>query len=127
MTTSNYQWPEIAAGQAQKEVTHNDGLLKQDAAFGNKVQITVTTANVTLTDAQHNQNLLFEFIGAMDAGHDVVFKGRSRFVLVMHSCTGGQVITVKAGSGAGASVGISNGDKRLLYIDGAANAVLGPF
>lgn len=125
MTTANFQWPEIAVSQAQKEVTHNDFLNKADAGMGNRIQISVTTTNVIISDAQFNENYYFEFTGAMTGNRDVTFPARNRPAFVKHSCTGGFTITLKAGTGAGDTVALTTGDKRAIMIDGVHNNVEG--
>lgn len=127
MSTPNLQIPDISQAQRQKETTNNQENTLLEAAITEMLEVAVTTANVALSDVQHNQNIYFKFTGAMTGARDVTFKGRRRFALVEHACTGGYAITLKAGSGAGTSVAINNGDKKLVYIDGSSNAVYGPF
>ena len=126
MSTTNLQLPDIAVGQSQKETTANSAHAKIDLALCGKATILVTTTNVSLTDSQHNETFYFEFTGAMTGARDVIFKGRNRPAMVYHNCTGAQNITLKAGSGAGANVVLSPGDLKVIYVDGAANAVVKP-
>ena len=124
-------------GLRLKQVTANTaGNYNQSNTADNQVelaltkgrQITVTSADVDLTtgnsdgqDVNSNvykalRSVRLEFVGAMDANHNVLLPVDEKIYLVKHSCTGGFTITVKTPSGTG--VALVNGDKKLLICDG---------
>jgi len=53
----------------------------------------------------------------------VTFLGRGKICMVEHAALGSHNITLKSGSGAGATVTLAPGSVKLIYIDGANNAV----
>jgi len=125
-TTTNLKLPEIAVGQSQKETTHNAALTILDKVLGTKLDIAVTAADVTLTDSQHDGAVYFKFTDTMTAPRAVIFQGRGKLAMVEHAAAGSHNITLKSGSGAGATVTLAPGDIKMIYVDGANNAVIKP-
>jgi len=116
MTTPNWQAPDISESQAQKATTANTAHAHIEAACSEETALTVTTADVTLTDDQHNKSLRLKCSGAMTAARNVIVKARKHVFHVKHECSGGYAITVKTAAGSGVS--LVNGQRRWLYCDG---------
>lgn len=122
MATTNLQITDISESQAQKATTNNTANQEIENAVSAQTPLTVTTANITLTDAQHNGTLYFKCTGAMTAARDVICKNRKHLFIVEHACTGGFALTFKTAAGTG--VALNNGDKKFVYCDGTN--VVGP-
>jgi hypothetical protein len=61
--SNNLDLSQVAANQDQKEVTINDQAGELDAAFTERLAVDLTSASVTLTDAQFRRNMLFSCSG----------------------------------------------------------------
>lgn len=116
MTTTQWQITDIAESQAQKATTANQQNQEiEDACIGLLAK-TVTTADITLTDAEHNRSFFIRCTGAMTGARNVIVKTRKHVFCLENACSGGFNITIKTASGSG--VAIANGQTRMVYCDG---------
>lgn len=116
MATTNWQITDIAESQAQKATTNNTANQEIENACTGLLAKTVTTANITLTDAEHNGNFYIRCTGAMTGARDVIVKTRRHVFALENACTGGHNITIKTADGTG--VAIANGQTRQVFVDG---------
>lgn len=71
MATDNLELPEIAQGQASKEVTHNDALIQLDGYLTEVHLVDVDTGNVVLTSEEVQNHAVFSIENATVAGRIV--------------------------------------------------------
>lgn len=91
-----------------------------ESAIAGRVQVAVTTANVTLTanngaDDQ-SRHALIELTGASNASYSVICPSAEKFYVVWNNTTGGFNHTIKTAAGTGVS--ILNGKKMFVFCDG---------
>lgn len=116
MATTNWQVTDISESQAQKATTHNTANQEIEDSCTGLLAKTVTSADVTLTDAEHNRSFYIRCTGAMTGARNVIVKTRKHVFCLENGCTGGFNITIKTASGSG--VAIANGQTRTVYVDG---------
>lgn len=91
-----------------------------EQAIAGMTSVTVTTADVTLTDTQYVENearkMILKASGAMTAARSIIVPTRTKLYVVHNICTGGFDLTVKTSAGTGVVVP-ANG-KSIVYCDG---------
>lgn len=84
--------------------------------------ITVTTADITLTDAQH-RSLYLNLTGALTGNRAIILKASQKgFWFVSNGTSGAYTITVKPSGGTG--VEVAQGAKAVIYSDGSAASAI---
>lgn len=116
-TTPNLLIEHIAANQSQKEVTANTAFDALDKAFCQPTDIALADANLSLSDAQFLGSVYLRFTGTLTAARTITVPARGKLVIVENATTGGFSIDVK--TAAGAAITFINGDRKLLYGNGA--------
>ncbi|KGM34769.1 hypothetical protein [Inquilinus limosus] len=116
--SSNLALSQVAAAQAQKEVTINDAFGQVDAALTEFLAVDLSAGDVTLTAAQAQRAMLLR------AGGNAVARGLTlpqikRGVTVQN--TGSAALTVKRGT---TTVAIDPGAVASVYLDGTANGLV---
>jgi hypothetical protein len=86
-----------------------------DAALGGVAQISLASADVTLSTAQ-NRNPVIEVTGTLPADRNLVVKTQTKAFWIKNSTSGAYTVTVKTSAGTG--VDVPQGEWRLLYCDG---------
>lgn len=113
--TTNLKIDLIAQSQAQKEVTANDAFTKLESALCTVTALTVTTADVTLTDAQFRSAVL-KCTGTLTGNRAVIVPARSKPFVIDNATSGAYTLTVKVSAQTG--VVVTQGTKALCYADG---------
>ncbi len=110
---------EVTAGQNQKEVTINDSDGILDAALTEFLDSDYTSADVTLTDDEFQQNVRFNStnLTVARALNLVVFK---KFFIVDNT-DGTATLTVTQGS---TTIGVEAGGTSMFYADGTTNGLV---
>lgn len=86
-------------------------------AVSEKSDITVTTADVTLTDAQQ-RSLYLNVSGALTGNRSIIVKtGQKGFWFVSNGTSEAYTLTVKTLAGSG--IAVTQGNRSILYSDGA--------
>jgi hypothetical protein len=93
----------------------NTTLSNIDAALGGVAQISLASADVTLSTAQ-NRNPVIEVTGTLPADRDLVVKTQTKAFWIKNSTSGAYTVTVKTAAGTG--VEVPQGEWRLVYCDG---------
>lgn len=117
MTTTNLEFPYIAASQAQKEVTHNEALDLIDAAISALASIALSDADTLLTDEQVVESASIVFTGTLTAARKVTFPAKQKLLLVKNSTTGGYALNLII-TGGSVTITVSSGAQKLIYLDG---------
>lgn len=95
----------------------NDNLSNLEGAVSALTQVTVTTANVTLTDVQA-RSLFIQAVGDRTANRALVVPSRKRvYYISSASSTGGFALVVRTAA-AGANVSLEDGQAMFVYCDG---------
>lgn len=116
MTQSpNIQAPHVVPGQNDKETTINAATDQLDNAINRQVDVDFTSGDVTLADADFNENGVLRCLNAA-APQTLDLPARSRVLWVRNAS--GQTITVQVTGGGGASVAVADAANRTLYCDG---------
>jgi hypothetical protein len=113
--TSNLLIDLIAQSQAQKEVTANDAFTKLESAICAVTTLTVTTADVTVTDAQFRSAVL-KLTGTLTGNRAVIVPARSKPFVIDNQTSGAYTVTVKVSGQTG--IVVTQGTKALCYADG---------
>lgn len=102
----------------------NSNLAFLEDAVTDKSDIAVTTADVTLTDAQQ-RSLYLNLSGLLTGNRSIILKATQKgFWFVNNATTGAYTITVKPSGGTG--VEVTQGSKAIIFSDGSvAVAVAG--
>jgi len=98
-----------------------------DISIAGGLAVTVTTADVTLTNTQGTntatnigsttaQYAILNVSGAMTATRSLIVPSSSKWYIVNNACTGGFLLTVKGTATSG--VTLTNGEKALLFWNG---------
>jgi ABC-type Fe3+-hydroxamate transport system substrate-binding protein len=93
----------------------NTTLSNIDAALGGVAQISLASADVTLSTAQ-NRNPVIEVTGTLPDDRDLVVKTQTKTFWIKNSTSGAYTVTVKTAAGTG--VEVPQGEWRLVYCDG---------
>lgn len=105
---------------SNKVATINALLDEFDSSIAGLVQVTVTTANVTLTRVQALNNVI-KVIGALTANR-VLFVphtlGAVRSFILWNATTGAFTLTVKTTAGGSTGIAVTQTKKQLLFHDG---------
>jgi len=99
-----------------------------DISIAGGLAVTVTTADVTLTNTQGTnaatnigsttaQYAILNTSGAMTAARSLIVPSSSKWYIVNNACTGGFLLTVKGTATTG--VTLTNGEKALLFWNGS--------
>lgn len=126
-STTNLRGTKVETGQAQKEVTINGLFDLLDAAGHGKLDVTITTANVTLTGtpaAPQAQNKYFNISGTLTDNRDLIFPvndddpavGNPRVIVVKNGTSGSFTVTVKVSGQTGVTV--TQGTTAILLHNG---------
>jgi hypothetical protein len=95
---------------------YNSNLTFLEDAVAEKSDITVTGADVTLTDAQH-RSLYLNLSGTLTGNRAVVLKASQKgFWFVSNGTSGSYSVTVKPSGGSGVTV--TQGKKAIIFSDG---------
>ncbi len=113
--TSQLKIELIAVNQSQKEVTANDAFTKLENAICTVTALTVTTADVTLTDAQFRSAVL-KCTGTLTGNRAVIVPARSKPFVIDNATSGAYTLTVKVSGQTG--VVVTQGTRALVYADG---------
>ena len=109
------------------DVTNNGLSAYLDIAIAGGLAITVTTADVTLTNTQGTssatniasttaQYVILNVSGAMTAARNLIVPSSSKWYIINNTTTGGFTLTVKGSATTG--VGVVNGEKALVAWNG---------
>lgn len=126
-STANLRGTKLETGQAQKEATINGLFDLLDAAGHGKLDVTITTANVTLTGtpaAPQAQNKFFNLSGTLTGNRDLIFPvndddpatGNPRVIVVKNGTAGAFTVTVKVSGQTGVTV--TQGTTAILLHNG---------
>lgn len=96
------------------EVT-NENITKLEKTVGEVESVAVTTANVSLTDAQHNA-LFIKATGALTGNRAIETQDRKGFWFVTNNCTGDFTLSFETTSGTG--IVVPQGATAILASDG---------
>ncbi|GIX11609.1 hypothetical protein [Elioraea sp.] len=118
MSTPNLAIPHVAAAQAQKEVTINDGFDGLDRAVTDFLTVNLSSGDVTLTDAQYRGHRIFRSQGVTVARTLTVPAIRRE--VAIDNADGTAVLTVARGAGF---VDIPPGAALVIYTDGTTNGI----
>jgi len=99
-----------------------------DISIAGGLAVTVTVADVTLTNTQGTnsatnigsttaQYAILNISGAMTAARNLIIPSSSKWYIVNNACTGGFLLTVKGSATSG--VTLTNGEKALLFWNGS--------
>jgi hypothetical protein len=99
-----------------------------DISIAGGLAVTVTVADVTLTNTQGTnsatnigsttaQYAILNISGAMTAARNLIVPSSSKWYIVNNACTGGFLLTVKGTATSG--VTLTNGEKALLFWNGS--------
>ncbi len=116
--SNNIGRTEVAAGQNQKEVTINDSDGRIDAALTESLTSDYTSADITLTDSQFEQAVMFITSNLSVARALNVPQIKKLFVV--DNTAGTATVTVTRGTG---TIAILTTEKRLCYTDGTTNGL----
>lgn len=105
--------PAPGSGGAPQVLNDNGGQVK---AFGRSV-VTVTDANITLTAAQFNANVIEVAGGTYTAGRNVVLPVVSCDPIVVFNNQGGAFAATFIGA-SGTGVAVAQGKRAIIYCDG---------
>lgn len=114
-TTTNLLVTEIAASQSQKEVTANNAFQAFDKAIAGKLAQAITSADVTLSDADA-RNAIIELSGTLTGNRNLIVPTRTKIYAVYNGTSGAYTVTVKTSGGTG--VVVSQGTREFVYCDG---------
>lgn len=116
------QIPEISSSQDQKEVTANTAFELLEAAYGDTLDVDVTSSPVTIADSDILEHFRFRFINATVAGKIVILGTTpyKRLILLRSSSSNTQPILVEHGSN---SLTIYPGQTIFVYMNGTANSL----
>lgn len=96
----------------------NSNLAFLEDAVTDKSDIAVTTADVTLTDAQQ-RSLYLNLSGLLTGNRSIILKATQKgFWFVNNATTGAYTITVKPSAGTG--VEVTQGSKAIIFSDGSS-------
>lgn len=113
---------------AQKVGTYNELANDFDAVMAGMLNVSVTTADVTLTRAQA-LNKVVKLTGAL-TGNRVVFiphtGGAARQITFWNATTGAFTITVKTTAGGSTGPTVTQGKAQILFHDGTNVKVAAP-
>lgn len=116
----NLNLPQIAANQAQKHQTSNDADEALDLALTAVYEVDLSAADVTLTDAEFREAMLFDCTGHSVA-RDLTIPAIARPFIVRNSGTG--AVTLKCATSPISSAGsIAAGVSALCLCDGVSVA-----
>lgn len=126
-STANLRGTKVATGQAQKEETINALFDLLDAGGHGKLDVAITTANVTLTGtpaAPQAQNKYFNLTGTLTGNRDLIFPvndddpavGNPRVIVVKNGTSGAFTVTVKVSGQTGVTV--TQGSTGILLHNG---------
>lgn len=118
MTTPNLAIPHVAAAQAQKEVTINDGFDRLDRAVTDFLAVDLSSGDVTLTAAQYRGHRIFRSQGVTVARTLTVPAIRRE--VSIDNADGTAVLKVARGAGF---VDIPPGAALVIYTDGTTNGI----
>lgn len=97
----------------------NAALSRLEEGIAGMTSVSVTTADVTLTDTQYVANeargMILYASGAMTAARSIIVPARTKVYVVHNACTGGFALTVEASGGSGVVVPVG---KAIVYCDG---------
>lgn len=114
-TTTNLLVTEIAASQSQKEVTANNAFGIFDKAIAGKLSQAITTADVTLSDADAH-NAIIELTGTLTGNRNLIVPTRTKIYAIYNNTSGAFTATVKTSGGSG--VAVTQGTREFVYCDG---------
>jgi hypothetical protein len=118
MSTPNLAIPHVAAAQAQKEVTINDGFNRLDRAVTDFLTVNLSAGNVTLTNDEFRLHRIFRSQGVTIPRTLTVPQIRREFSI--DNADGTADLTVARGTG---SVVVPAGAALTIYTDGTANGI----
>lgn len=104
---------------SNKVLTLNAMADEYDAAIAGMVEVTVTTADITLTHAEA-LNRVFKIIGVLTGNRAVKFPitgGAARAFIVWNATSGAFTLTVKTTHGSSTGIAVTQGQKQLLFHD----------
>jgi hypothetical protein len=116
--------PHVETAQSQKEVTLNAALDQLDGELNGQLSKTLTSSDVTLTDAEALFNFYVKVTGAFTANRTLTIPANKKVYAVSHGGTGGFSLTVKTSGGTG--VALAQGEIRLVFCDGVDTTALTP-
>lgn len=119
--SNNLNLPQMSANQAQKEVTHNDGIGALDAAITENFEADVTAGNVSLTNAQFREAVHFLVSGATVAGRELTVPAIKHAFFVTADPGNSDPISVVRGT---TSFSIEPNTTSLFYTDSTANGLV---
>ncbi len=117
--SNNLGRTEVSALQNQKEVTFNesDGIL--DAALTEDISLDFTSGDVTLLDAEWQQNILVICTNVSVAR--VLNTPQLKGFKIIDNTAGTATVTVTRGTG---TVAVATGERRLIVQDGSVNGII---
>jgi hypothetical protein len=118
MSTPNLAIPHVAAAQAQKEVTINDGFTRLDRAVTDFLTVNLSAGNVTLTNNEFRLHRIFRSQGVTVPRTLTVPQIRRE--VSIDNADGTADLTVARGTG---SVVVPAGAALTVYTDGTANGI----
>lgn len=116
--TANLAIPFITATQNQKEVTHSSGMARLDAAITETLTVSLSSGNVTLTQAQVREAALIEITGATTAGRTLTLPSVKRPILVRSSGANSDDVDIVRGT---TTLTISPDEGFFVYIGSGAD------
>jgi hypothetical protein len=128
MASPNLAIVHLSDTQRLKASSVNTAIDQLDGAMNSRLDVTVTTADVTLTTGVGGQalsNFFFHCSGAMTGNRNIIVPTNKKRYAVRNATSGAFSLTVKTSGGSG--VAVPQGQTQLLYCDGTnVIAVAGP-
>jgi hypothetical protein len=119
-TTNTKSLKPDSENDAQKVATYNELLDENDAVTCGMLDVSVTTANVTLTRAQA-LNKVIKFTGTLTGNRTVFIPhtgGASRQITFWNATSGAFTISVKTTAGGSTGPNVTQGKAQILFHDG---------
>lgn len=118
-STPILQIPFITESQTQPEVVANTAIQDLEAALEARLAVTMTDANLTLTDPdQACRYMAFVFTGTLTATRNIVVPARTKIYAIVNNTTGGHSVVVKTSGGTGVTIAVDATTYTLVYCDG---------
>lgn len=118
--SNNLNLSQVAAGQANPEVTTNTKGGEIDAALTETTSLSVSGGNVTVTGTQFTRSVRLFVTGASVGGRTVTLPATKRLLIIEADSTNTQSVAIVVGS---TSISLSPGYSALFYTDGTANGL----
>jgi hypothetical protein len=118
--STNLSLDQVAENQASKEITINTATGQIDAALTERLSVSVSTGNVTVTDTNYRRNAALFITAATTSGRTVTLPAIKKTIIIFTDSTNTQSISVVRGS---TTFSMSPGKVATFYTDGTTNGL----